>query len=54
MATSGYLVEVEKLDPAEMEGWRTENPEAFARALDTAQYEPAYGLKANARIEGGE
>jgi len=36
---SGYLVEVEKLDPAEMEEWRQKYPDAFAR-----DYDPAYGV----------
>lgn len=38
-ATSGYLVDVQKLDPAEMEQWRRDYPEAFAR-----KYDPASGL----------
>ncbi len=40
MATSGYLVGVQKLDPAEMDKWRTQYPEPFARA---AQWDPYYG-----------
>jgi anaerobic selenocysteine-containing dehydrogenase len=47
-ATSGYLVEVEKLDMSEMEKWRKENPDAFQR-----DYDPAAGLRFNAWIEGG-
>jgi trimethylamine-N-oxide reductase (cytochrome c) len=47
MVVSAYLVEVEKLDPAEMEEWRKKYPEAFAR-----DYDPAYGLKFSAWIEG--
>ena len=34
MATSGYLVEVAKVTPEEMEGWKQANPAAFARAYD--------------------
>jgi len=48
MATSGFLVEFEKLDPAEMEGWRKNYPEAFER-----DYDPAYGPLLNAWVEGG-
>jgi molybdopterin guanine dinucleotide-containing S/N-oxide reductase-like protein len=40
MATSGYLVNVAKLDPAEMEKWKMENPEAFERS---AKRDMAYG-----------
>lgn len=38
-ATSGYLVEVGKLDPEQMEEWRKAYPEAFAR-----DYDPYHGL----------
>jgi len=50
MATSGYLVGVEKLSGDEMQGWREQYPEAFARA-----YDPACGLKLEAwvDVEGG-
>jgi len=50
MATSGYLVGIEKLSGDEMLGWREQYPEAFARA-----YDPAYGLKLEAwvDVEGG-
>ncbi|MDR2088234.1 MAG: molybdopterin-dependent oxidoreductase [Clostridiales Family XIII bacterium] len=34
MATSGFLVEVEKVTDAEMEGWKRDYPEAFARKTD--------------------
>jgi trimethylamine-N-oxide reductase (cytochrome c) len=47
MVVSGYLVEMAKLDPAEMEEWRQKYPEAFAR-----DYDPAYGLKSSAWVEG--
>ncbi|MGI5940422.1 MAG: molybdopterin-dependent oxidoreductase [Thermoleophilia bacterium] len=42
-ATSGYLVEVEKLSWAEMQRWKDEYPEAFAR-----EYDPASGLRFDA------
>jgi molybdopterin guanine dinucleotide-containing S/N-oxide reductase-like protein len=48
-ATSGYLVEVEKVSMAEMEEWKKKYPEAFDR-----EYDPASGLRFNAWIEGGK
>jgi trimethylamine-N-oxide reductase (cytochrome c) len=36
MATSGYLVQVEKVTDEEMEGWKRDYPEAFARKIDEA------------------
>jgi trimethylamine-N-oxide reductase (cytochrome c) len=48
MVVCSYLVEVEKLDPAQMEEWRKKYPEAFAR-----DYDPAYGPLFNGWIEGG-
>ena len=36
MATSGFLVEVERVTDEEMEGWKRDFPEAFARKLDYA------------------
>jgi trimethylamine-N-oxide reductase (cytochrome c) len=47
-ATSGYLVEVEKLDLNEMETWRQHYPEAFAR-----DYDPDSGLILSSWVEGG-
>jgi len=38
LAVSSYLVEVEKLPGNEMDQWRKDHPEAFAR-----DYDPAYG-----------
>jgi len=38
MVTGGYLVELEKLEPNELEQWRKTYPDAFAR-----DYDPAYG-----------
>ncbi len=52
-ATSGYLVEVAKLDKDEMSKWQEKYPEAFARAIDHNQYDATYGLKFNAWLEGG-
>jgi len=48
MASSGYLVEVEKVTLAQMEEWRKQYPEAFER-----EYDPASGLRFNAWVEGG-
>ncbi len=48
MATSGYLVEVERLSPAQYEEWKKQYPEAFSRP-----YDPASGLRFNAWVEGG-
>ncbi len=47
-ATSGYLVDVQKLSGKEMDAWRRDYPEAFER-----EYDPAAGLRFNAWIEGG-
>ncbi|MCK5433686.1 MAG: molybdopterin-dependent oxidoreductase, partial [Dehalococcoidales bacterium] len=47
-ATSGYLVEVEKVTLAQMEDWKEQYPEAFER-----EYDPASGLRFNAWVEGG-
>ena len=47
-ATSGFLVEVEKVIMTEMEQWRWQYPEAFER-----EYDPASGLRFNGWVEGG-
>jgi len=47
-ATSGFLVEISKLDPAEMDKWRRKYPEAFER-----EYDPASGLVFDNWVEGG-
>jgi anaerobic selenocysteine-containing dehydrogenase len=47
-ATSGYLVEVEKVSDEEWEEWRRDYPEAFER-----EYNPASGLRFDAWVEGG-
>ena len=44
---TGYLVEVEKLEPSEMVEWKEKYPEAFSR-----KYDPAAGLCADAWVEG--
>jgi trimethylamine-N-oxide reductase (cytochrome c) len=44
-ATSGYLVQVERLDMAEMDQWRQDYPDAFTR-----DYDPASGLRFNAWV----
>jgi trimethylamine-N-oxide reductase (cytochrome c) len=48
LASTGFLVECEKLSGNEYEEWRKKYPEAFAR-----EYDPAAGLKFSAWIEGG-
>jgi trimethylamine-N-oxide reductase (cytochrome c) len=49
MATSGYLVDIEKVSMSQMEEWRNKYPEAFNR-----EYDAAAGLRFNAWIEGEE
>ena len=44
-ATSGFLVQVERLSMAEMDEWRQQYPEAFER-----EYDPAAGLRFNAWV----
>jgi molybdopterin guanine dinucleotide-containing S/N-oxide reductase-like protein len=46
MATSGYLVEVEKVSMSQMEEWEKQYPGAFQR-----EYDPASGLRFNAWVE---
>lgn len=46
MATSGYLVEVEKVSFAQMVEWRESYPKAFER-----EYNPDAGLHFNAWVE---
>ncbi|MBN1321684.1 MAG: molybdopterin-dependent oxidoreductase [Thermoleophilia bacterium] len=47
-ATSGYLVDVQKVKNEEWEEWRRDYPDAFARV-----YDPGAGLRFDAWIEGG-
>jgi trimethylamine-N-oxide reductase (cytochrome c) len=46
-AVTGYLVEATKLEPAEMEQWKKQYPEAFAR-----DYDPMRGVLRSAWVEG--
>jgi molybdopterin guanine dinucleotide-containing S/N-oxide reductase-like protein len=46
MATSGYLVQLEKVSMPQMEEWKQKYPEAFER-----EYDPASGLRSNAWVE---
>jgi trimethylamine-N-oxide reductase (cytochrome c) len=46
---TGYLVEIEKVTGEMMEGWRNDYPDAFTRA-----YDPAYGRRFEAWLEGGK
>jgi anaerobic selenocysteine-containing dehydrogenase len=46
MATSGYLVDVEKVSMSQMEEWEKQYSEAFKR-----EYDPASGLRFNAWVE---
>jgi trimethylamine-N-oxide reductase (cytochrome c) len=50
-ATSGFLIEVQKVTMEEMEEWKRLYPSAFER-----EYDPASGLRFNAWIieEGGK
>ncbi len=48
-ATSGYLVDVQKVSGEEWDKWRQQYPEAFARP-----YDHAAGLRMDAWIEGGK
>lgn len=48
MATSGYLVEVEKVTSAQMEEWKSKYPAAFNRP-----YDPGSGLRFDAWVEDG-
>jgi molybdopterin guanine dinucleotide-containing S/N-oxide reductase-like protein len=47
-ATSGYLVDVQKVSGDEWDEWRRDYPEAFEK-----EYDPAAGLRFNAWVEGG-
>ena len=45
-ATSGYLVEIEKVTMEQMGSWMNEYPEAFRR-----DYDPASGLQFNGWVD---
>ncbi len=47
-ATSGYLVDVAMVSMSQMDDWRKQYPESFAK-----EYDPASGLRFNAWVEGG-
>jgi len=49
-ATSGYLVDVQKVTARDYEQWRKLDPEAFDDAF-TREYDPAAGLRFNAWVE---
>jgi trimethylamine-N-oxide reductase (cytochrome c) len=51
-ATSGYLVDVQKVTEKDYEEWRKMDPEAFDDAFKR-EYDPAAGLRFNAWVEGG-
>jgi trimethylamine-N-oxide reductase (cytochrome c) len=48
-ATSGFLVDVQKVSMAQMEEWKKQYPEAFSR-----EYDPDAGLRFDAWVEGGK
>jgi hypothetical protein len=47
-ATSGYLVEVQRVSMGEMDEWKNKYPDAFER-----EYDPASGLRFDSWVEGG-
>jgi trimethylamine-N-oxide reductase (cytochrome c) len=49
-ATSGYLVDVQKVTERDYQDWRAKDPEAFDDAF-MRQYDPASGLQFNAWVE---
>jgi len=51
-ATSGYLVDVQKVTEKDYEEWRKIDPEAFDAAFKR-EYDQASGLRFNAWVEGG-
>ncbi len=51
-ATSGYLVDVQKVTERDYQEWREMDPEAFDNAF-RREYDPAAGLRFNAWVEGG-
>ena len=51
-ATSGYLVDVQKVTEKDHEEWRKMDPEAYDAAFKRA-YDQASGLRFNAWVEGG-
>jgi molybdopterin guanine dinucleotide-containing S/N-oxide reductase-like protein len=51
-ATSGYLVDVQKVTEKDYHEWRKKDSEAFDEAF-RREYDPAAGLRFNAWVEGG-
>ncbi len=51
-ATSGYLVDVQRVGEKDYEEWRKMDPEAFDAAYQR-EYDQASGLRFNAWVEGG-
>jgi anaerobic selenocysteine-containing dehydrogenase len=51
-ATSGYLVDVQKICEKDYETWRKADPASFDAAFKR-EYDPASGLRFNAWVEGG-
>jgi hypothetical protein len=46
MATSGFLLDVQKVTMQEMEEWKQKYPAAFER-----EYDPSSGLRSNSWVE---
>ncbi len=51
-ATSGYLVDVQKVTEKDYQEWRAKDPEAYDAAFKR-EYDQASGLRFNAWVEGG-
>jgi hypothetical protein len=51
-ATSGYLVDVQKVTGKDWADWRKMDPEAYDNAFKR-EYDQAAGLRFNAWVEGG-
>jgi trimethylamine-N-oxide reductase (cytochrome c) len=51
-ATSGYLVDVQKVTEKDYNEWRAQDPESFDAAFKR-DYDPGYGPRFNAWVEGG-
>jgi trimethylamine-N-oxide reductase (cytochrome c) len=51
-ATSGYLVDVQKVTEKDYQEWRAKDPESF-EACFKREYDQASGLRFNAWVEGG-
>jgi trimethylamine-N-oxide reductase (cytochrome c) len=51
-ATTAYLVDVQKVTERDYQEWRAKDPEAFDDAFNR-DYDPAYGLRFDAWVEGG-